>query len=195
MMRKQELFQKSKNGNQSRNYNYRRWLLFSLVKRYWGRTSSSLLYYKDGIPYTLPVSAIAFGVPEVEKYLPTEDGDPPLGNAKKFRLGRSESKSSSCWFNWWKNRFSMELSENARLGRVLSISWIYGSKNDGEFCAKDFIRLVGTSWFIHWWKQNTHNWSLVVLSFLEYVFGRVTLTKMSLSKINQSRNDFGNECF
>ena len=56
------------------------------------------------ISYTLPVSALPLELPEVEKYLPTEDGDPPLGNAKnfawdeasqkvvaseKFRLGRS----------------------------------------------------------------------------------------------------------
>jgi leucyl-tRNA synthetase len=34
------------------------------------------------MPYTLPTSALPLELPEVEKYLPTEDGDPPLGNAK-----------------------------------------------------------------------------------------------------------------
>ena len=57
------------------------------------------MYYKEGMPYTLPVSALPLELPEVEKYLPTEDGDPPLGNAKNFAWDEAESKSGCCRFN------------------------------------------------------------------------------------------------
>lgn len=51
-------------------------------QRYWGEPVP--VYFKDGMPYTLPASALPLELPEVEKYLPTEDGDPPLGNARTF---------------------------------------------------------------------------------------------------------------
>lgn len=51
-------------------------------QRYWGEPVP--VYYKDDIPYTLPISALPLELPEVDKYLPTPDGDPPLGNAELF---------------------------------------------------------------------------------------------------------------
>lgn len=48
-------------------------------QRYWGEPIP--IYYKDDIAYTLPETALPLVLPEVEKYLPTEDGDPPLGRA------------------------------------------------------------------------------------------------------------------
>jgi leucyl-tRNA synthetase len=51
-------------------------------QRYWGEPIP--IYYKNGQAYTLPTSALPLALPEVEKYLPTEDGDPPLGNAKTW---------------------------------------------------------------------------------------------------------------
>lgn len=67
-------------GHGTTNYRQRD-AIFSR-QRYWGEPVP--VYYKDGMPYTLPVSALPLELPEVEKYLPTEDGDPPLGNAKTF---------------------------------------------------------------------------------------------------------------
>ncbi len=51
-------------------------------QRYWGEPFP--IYYKNNIPYPLPESALPLILPEVEKYLPTEDGDPPLGQAKTW---------------------------------------------------------------------------------------------------------------
>ena len=51
-------------------------------QRYWGEPIP--VYYKDDIPYSLPESALPLILPEVEKYLPTEDGDPPLGRATQW---------------------------------------------------------------------------------------------------------------
>lgn len=48
-------------------------------QRYWGEPIP--MYYKNGIPYPIPEHCLPLRLPEVEKYLPTEDGDPPLGNA------------------------------------------------------------------------------------------------------------------
>ncbi len=51
-------------------------------QRYWGEPFP--VYYNDGIPQMIDVAHLPIKLPEVEKYLPTEDGKPPLGNAKKW---------------------------------------------------------------------------------------------------------------
>lgn len=48
-------------------------------QRYWGEPFP--VYYQNGIPKTIAVEHLPVILPEVEKYLPTEDGQPPLGNA------------------------------------------------------------------------------------------------------------------
>jgi leucyl-tRNA synthetase len=51
-------------------------------QRYWGEPIP--IYYKDDIPYPLPESALPLVLPEVDKFLPTEDGEPPLARAKNW---------------------------------------------------------------------------------------------------------------
>ena len=51
-------------------------------QRYWGEPFP--VYYKDGIPPLMPESALPLLLPEVDKYLPTETGEPPLGRAKNW---------------------------------------------------------------------------------------------------------------
>ena len=51
-------------------------------QRYWGEPIP--IYYKHGIPYTLPESELPLILPEVDKYLPTESGEPPLARAKNW---------------------------------------------------------------------------------------------------------------
>ncbi len=48
-------------------------------QRYWGEPFP--VYYKDGIPCMLPISELPLQLPEIDKYLPTETGEPPLGRA------------------------------------------------------------------------------------------------------------------
>lgn len=51
-------------------------------QRYWGEPFP--VYYKDGMPYMLPVDKLPLELPEVSKFLPTESGEPPLGHATKW---------------------------------------------------------------------------------------------------------------
>ncbi|PKP25454.1 MAG: leucine--tRNA ligase [Bacteroidetes bacterium HGW-Bacteroidetes-2] len=51
-------------------------------QRYWGEPFP--VYYVNGLPKTIDPEHLPIRLPEVEKYLPTEDGQPPLGRAKKW---------------------------------------------------------------------------------------------------------------
>lgn len=52
-------------------------------QRYWGEPIP--IYYKDGIPHVLSNNELPLVLPEVDKYLPTEDGEPPLARAKDWK--------------------------------------------------------------------------------------------------------------
>ena len=51
-------------------------------QRYWGEPFP--VYYKDGMPYMIDSAKLPLELPEVSKFLPTETGEPPLGNATKW---------------------------------------------------------------------------------------------------------------
>ena len=68
-----------KNGLGHRKINYRlRDAIFSR-QRYWGEPFP--VYFKDGIATPMPEDKLPLQLPEVDKYLPTESGEPPLGRA------------------------------------------------------------------------------------------------------------------
>jgi leucyl-tRNA synthetase len=48
-------------------------------QRYWGEPFP--VYYKNGLPHTIAVDHLPIQLPKIEKYLPTETGEPPLGRA------------------------------------------------------------------------------------------------------------------
>jgi len=51
-------------------------------QRYWGEPFP--IYYKNGIPHTLPEDKLPLTLPEVDAYLPTSTGEPPLARAKNW---------------------------------------------------------------------------------------------------------------
>ncbi|MEI6752270.1 MAG: class I tRNA ligase family protein, partial [Paludibacter sp.] len=53
-------------------------------QRYWGEPFP--VYYKEGMPYMLDESKLPLELPEVDKFLPTEKGEPPLGRAKGWEV-------------------------------------------------------------------------------------------------------------
>ena len=121
-------------GHGTTNYRQRD-AIFSR-QRYWGEPVP--VYYKEGMPYTLPVSALPLELPEVEKYLPTEAGDPPLGNAKNFAWDEMNEKVVSTDLIDDINIFPIELST---MPGWAGSSWYFlrymDPKNDGSFCAKE----------------------------------------------------------
>lgn len=121
-------------GHGTTNYRQRD-AIFSR-QRYWGEPVP--VYYKDEIPYTLPVSALPLELPEVEKYLPTEDGDPPLGNAKDFAWDEVNQKVVSVEQIDSKTVFPLELST---MPGWAGSSWYFlrymDPKNDEVFVGKN----------------------------------------------------------
>ena len=51
-------------------------------QRYWGEPFP--IYYKDGMPYAVDEKDLPIELPEIDKFLPTEQGEPPLGRAKDW---------------------------------------------------------------------------------------------------------------
>jgi leucyl-tRNA synthetase len=51
-------------------------------QRYWGEPFP--VYYKDGMPYMIDEACLPLELPEVDKFLPTETGEPPLGHATRW---------------------------------------------------------------------------------------------------------------
>ncbi len=52
-------------------------------QRYWGEPFP--VYYRDDMPYMLNIDQLPLELPDVDKYLPTEKGEPPLGRAKNWQ--------------------------------------------------------------------------------------------------------------
>ena len=76
---KRIIFELEKGGIGKGKINYRlRDAVFSR-QRYWGEPFP--VYYKDGMPQMIDAKHLPIKLPDVEKYLPTQDGKPPLGNA------------------------------------------------------------------------------------------------------------------
>ncbi len=59
-------------------------------QRYWGEPFP--VYYKGELPYMLPIDKLPLELPEVDKYLPTETGEPPLGRAVKWAWDEANGK-------------------------------------------------------------------------------------------------------
>ena len=67
-------------GRRKTNYRLRD-AIFSR-QRYWGEPFP--MYFKDGVATPMPFDKLPLQLPEVDKYLPTESGEPPLGRAKDW---------------------------------------------------------------------------------------------------------------
>jgi leucyl-tRNA synthetase len=76
-------------------------------QRYWGEPVP--VYFKDGLPHLIEESELPLVLPEVDKYLPTESGEPPLGRAIgwKHPLGDYELSTMPGWAgsSWYWYRY------------------------------------------------------------------------------------------
>ena len=95
-------------------------------QRYWGEPIP--MYFKDGVPYPVAEKDLPIELPEVDKYLPTEDGAPPLGRAENWTYSPEDDKVD----------YPLEL--NTMPGWAGS-SWYFlrymDAKNPDEFASKE----------------------------------------------------------
>ena len=61
-------------------------------QRYWGEPIP--MYFKDGVPYPVAEEDLPLELPSVDKYLPTETGEPPLGRAQNWNYSPQGSSAS-----------------------------------------------------------------------------------------------------
>lgn len=107
-------------------------------QRYWGEPVPA--YYKDGIPYMIEDAHLPLVLPEVDEYLPTETGEPPLGRAKKWAWDTEKNQVVSNDLIDNVKVFPLEL--NTMPGWAGS-SWYFlrymNPENDKEFVSKEAL--------------------------------------------------------
>ncbi|MCX2745658.1 leucine--tRNA ligase [Mangrovivirga sp. M17] len=67
-------------------------------QRYWGEPIP--VYFKDDVPYLINESELPLELPEVDKYLPTEDGEPPLARADNWKTPEGYEYEKSTMPGW-----------------------------------------------------------------------------------------------
>ena len=95
-------------------------------QRYWGEPIP--MYYKNGIPYPIDESELPLELPEVDKYLPTEDGEPPLARADNWKYkGEFDYEHSTMpgWAgsSWYFLRYMDSDNENTFVDKDLAEYW------------------------------------------------------------------------
>ncbi len=132
-----EALEKIGQGKGKTNYRLRD-AVFSR-QRYWGEPFP--VYYVNGLPQMIEAKHLPIVLPEVEKYLPTEDGQPPLGNATHWAWDTVANKVVSNELINHQTVFPLEL--NTMPGWAGS-SWYWmrymDAHNDAEFASADALQ-------------------------------------------------------
>jgi leucyl-tRNA synthetase len=132
-----EALEKIGQGKGKTNYRLRD-AVFSR-QRYWGEPFP--VYYVDGLPQMIDAQHLPIILPEVEKYLPTEDGLPPLGNAAVWAWDSVNNKVVETNLVNYTTIFPLEL--NTMPGWAGS-SWYWmrymDAHNENEFASQDALK-------------------------------------------------------
>ena len=105
-------------------------------QRYWGEPIP--IYYQNGIPVTIDIDHLPLKLPEVDNFLPTKNGDSPLGNSKMWAWNQNENKITLNSDINNKDIFPLEL--NTMPGWAGSSWYFYrymDPNNKNEFISKD----------------------------------------------------------
>jgi leucyl-tRNA synthetase len=107
-------------------------------QRYWGEPFP--VYYVNGLPQMIATEHLPIRLPEVEKYLPTETGEPPLGNAKEWYWNTKTNTISSPPLEGLGEDYIFPLELNTMPGWAGS-SWYWlrymDAGNETEFVSED----------------------------------------------------------
>jgi len=132
-----EELEKINQGNGKINYRLRD-AVFSR-QRYWGEPFP--VYYVNGLPQMIDKKHLPIALPDVEKYLPTEDGQPPLGNATVWAWDSVQCSVVSVQLVDNKTIFPLEL--NTMPGWAGS-SWYWmrymDAHNEEEFASAEALK-------------------------------------------------------
>ncbi|MEN9655332.1 MAG: hypothetical protein RL311_240 [Bacteroidota bacterium] len=132
-----EALEKIGQGKGKTNYRLRD-AVFSR-QRYWGEPFP--VYYVNGLPQMIDAQHLPIILPEVEKYLPTEDGLPPLGNASVWAWDSENNKVVET--NLVNNTTIFPLELNTMPGWAGS-SWYWmrymDAQNENEFACQDALK-------------------------------------------------------
>lgn len=95
-------------------------------QRYWGEPMP--IYFKDDIPYPLPVEQLPLELPEIDAYKPTEDGEPPLGRARDWKPQEGshyELSTMPGWAgsSWYFFRYMDAHNEDALVDKEIQEYW------------------------------------------------------------------------
>ena len=105
-------------------------------QRYWGEPFP--VYYKDGMPYMVPEKCLPLELPEVDKYKPTETGEPPLGHAQMWAWDTEAEKIVDKALVDNKTVFPLELNTMPGFAGSSAYYLRYMDPRDGEaLVAKD----------------------------------------------------------
>ena len=108
-------------------------------QRYWGEPFP--VYYVNGLPQMIDAKHLPIALPEVEKYLPTEDGQPPLGNATDWAWDSVQCSVVNVQLIDHKTIFPLEL--NTMPGWAGS-SWYWmrymDAHNENEFASQEALK-------------------------------------------------------
>jgi leucyl-tRNA synthetase len=103
-------------------------------QRYWGEPVP--VYFKEGLPHLISESDLPLLLPEVDKYLPTESGEPPLGRAEGWSYKNQESRDK----NQDEVAYAYELSTMPGWAGSSFYWYRYmDAHNDKEFASKEAI--------------------------------------------------------
>jgi leucyl-tRNA synthetase len=128
-------------------------------QRYWGEPVP--VYWKEGLPYLIAENELPLVLPNVDKYLPTESGEPPLGRAEKWKYQNAfeyELSTMPGWAgsSWYFYRYMDPQNEQTFCGREALEYW-----QQVDFYLGGAEHAVGHLLYSRFWNHFLHDIGLV----------------------------------
>lgn len=132
-------------------------------QRYWGEPVP--VYFKDGLPHLIAQEELPLVLPEVDKYLPTESGEPPLGRAEnwkykgelEYELSTMPGWAGSSWY-WYRYMASQKDREKDVFAPADAISYW----KDVDLYIGGSEHATGHLLYSRFWNKFLKDWGYVV---------------------------------